>query len=99
MERWAASDQGDVFEELDAAMTPENPSASPWRSSLGQDVDKGRRTEIDHMNGYIVERGRETGIPTPVNAAVVDMIHAIDSGEIKPDPSNIAITLRNAGLG
>lgn len=97
-ERWAASDQGDVFEELDAAMTPENPNASPWRSSLAQDVHKGRRTEVDYMNGYIVERGRDAGIPTPVNAAVVDMIHAIDNREIAPDPANIATTLKNAGL-
>ena len=97
-ERWAASDQGDVFEALDAAMTPDNSNASPWRASLAQDVHKGRRTEIDYMNGYIVECGREAGIPTPVNAAVVDMIHAIDNREIAPGPSNIATTLKNAGL-
>ncbi len=98
-DQWANSDRGDTYEELDAAMTPESPGASAWRASLAQDVHKGRKTEIDHMNGYVIEKGRETGIATPVNAAVVDMIHAIDSGEIKPDPSNIATTLRNAGLG
>ena len=98
VDRWATSDQGDVFEELDAAMTPSNPNASPWRASLAQDVQKGRRTEIDHMNGYIVEKGRDAGVPTPVNAAVVDMIHAIDNKEISPDPANIATTLKNAGI-
>jgi 2-dehydropantoate 2-reductase len=65
---------------------------------MAQDVHKGRRTEIDHMNGHIVERGRAVGIPTPVNAAVVDMILAIDNKEIAPGPANIAKTLKNAGL-
>lgn len=36
-------------------------------SSTAQDLQAGRRTEIDHINGYVVRRGRALGIPTPVN--------------------------------
>ena len=37
------------------------------RSSMGQDVDRKKRTEIDAINGAIVRFGREARIPTPVN--------------------------------
>jgi 2-dehydropantoate 2-reductase len=37
------------------------------RSSTAQDLAKGRTTEIDHLNGYVVRQGEALGIPTPVN--------------------------------
>ena len=36
-------------------------------SSTAQDLAKGRTTEIDHLNGYVVRQGEALGIPTPVN--------------------------------
>lgn len=42
---------------------------------------KKRRTEVDMQTAVIVEYGRRAGIPTPVNAAVLDVIHAIERGE------------------
>ena len=54
-----------------------------------QDVIRGRRTEIDHMNGYVAARGREVGVPTPLNEAIVGLIKKIERGELKPDESNI----------
>jgi 2-dehydropantoate 2-reductase len=36
-------------------------------SSTGQDMMRGKRTEIDSLNGYIARRGAELGVPTPVN--------------------------------
>lgn len=36
-------------------------------SSTAQDIVKGRRTEIDHLNGYVVREGEALGIATPVN--------------------------------
>ena len=65
---------------------------------MAQDVTKGRRTEAAFMNGYIVARGREAGIHTPVNAAIVDVMRGIDSGETTPDPSNVERVLGMAGL-
>ena len=94
---WANADQGDVYEELDALLQPK-PGAADWKSSMAQDVAKGRRTEAEFMNGYIVARGREAGIHTPVNAAVVDVMRGVDNGEITPDPSNVERVLSLAGL-
>jgi 2-dehydropantoate 2-reductase len=53
------------------------------RSSSLQSLERGRRTEIDHLNGYICDRGRENGVPTPVNDAVVAMIREIEAGTRK----------------
>ena len=57
--------------------------------SMGQDIRKGRRTEIDFINGLIVERGRDTGIETPVNAAMVALVKRVERGELSPSPSLI----------
>ncbi len=39
----------------------------------------GRPTEIDSMNGYVVARGVERGVPTPVSAAV-DIVRDVEAG-------------------
>jgi len=46
-------------------------------TSMYDDWKAGRPTEIQHLNGYIVERGRALGIPTPVNQALTAMIKTI----------------------
>ena len=56
-----------------------------------QDILKGRRTEVDYLNGLIVRKGKEKGIPTPVNQAVVDAVHQLEEGEMKLDPSNLEL--------
>ena len=47
-------------------------------ASMRQDLMKGRRTEIDHMNGAVVELGKKYGIATPVNAAMTTMIRYLE---------------------
>ena len=41
------------------------------RSSTAQDLARGRRSEIDHLNGYVVRRGEELGLSAPVNLALL----------------------------
>jgi len=48
------------------------------KSSMLQDVERGRRTEIDAINGMIVHYGRELGIPTPVNEVLVAAVKGIE---------------------
>lgn len=48
-------------------------------SSMLQDVLNQRQTEIDAINGQIVERGRALGVPTPVNAVLTSLMRAIQS--------------------
>ena len=94
---WANADRGDVYEELDAWMAS-RASGPEWRSSMAQDVIKGRKTEIMEMNGYIVARGREMNIPTPVNAATVEIIRQIEANQLESKPENIETILSIAGL-
>ena len=47
-------------------------------SSMLQDVRKGRRTEIDAINGAIVREGRRLGIPMPVNSELVNKVKALE---------------------
>ena len=53
------------------------------RPSMAQDVAKGRRTEVDQMNGMVVGKGREIGVPTPVNARIQELVNMVSRGEIK----------------
>lgn len=50
------------------------------RSSMRQDVDHRRKTEIDAINGYLVSLGNRHHIATPANKALVDAIHALEQG-------------------
>jgi len=47
-------------------------------SSMHQDLMKGRKTEIDFLNGKIVEFGRKRNIPTPINESLVSMIKFLE---------------------
>lgn len=46
--------------------------------SMAQDIKNGRRTEIDFINGIIVEWGKKLNVPTPVNEEVVKILHAVE---------------------
>jgi 2-dehydropantoate 2-reductase len=48
-------------------------------ASMRQDLMKGRKTEIDHMNGAVAGLGRKYGIATPVNAAMATMIRYLET--------------------
>ena len=49
-------------------------AVGPIYSSTSQDLDRGKRTEIDALNGFVVRRGAELGVPTPVNQALVALV-------------------------
>ena len=48
------------------------------RSSTAQDIEKGRRTEIDHLNGYVVRTGEALGVATPVNRTLSALMKALE---------------------
>ena len=47
-------------------------------SSTAQDINRGKRTEIDSLNGYISRRGAELGVPTPVNHALFTLVKLLE---------------------
>jgi 2-dehydropantoate 2-reductase len=57
------------------------------RPSMLQDLDAGRATEVDVVNGGVASCGRSLGVPTPCNDAVVELVHSMERGERSPDPS------------
>jgi 2-dehydropantoate 2-reductase len=61
------------------------------RPSMLQDLDAGRETEVDVVNGGVAAKGRELGLPTPHNDAVVELVHSMERGEKRPDPKYLAV--------
>ncbi len=48
-------------------------------SSTAQDLARGKRSEIDHLNGYVMRKGEALGIATPVNRALYAMVKLLES--------------------
>ena len=56
-------------------------------TSMYDDWKAGRPTEIDELNGYIVKRGQELGVPTPMNKMLVALIKGITASESSTEPA------------
>lgn len=63
------------------------------KSSMLQSLERGREPEIDFMNGYVVEKGRQAGLAVPANAALTQMVKEIAAGKRESDPANLASLL------
>ncbi len=63
---------------------------APGRPSLLQDVIKRRRTEVEYLNGAIAAKGRELGIPTPMNQAVTEVTLEVELGRAEPGADLLA---------
>lgn len=59
------------------------------KASMLQDLEKGKLTEVDAINGAVSEYGRKVGFPTPMNDRVVEIIHKIEQGKLKPSFDNL----------
>lgn len=47
--------------------------------SMLQSIKRGKRTEVDYMNGEIVSLGNNNGIPTPVNSLILGLVHEVET--------------------
>ena len=56
-----------------------------------QDIEKGKKCEVDAINGVVCDFGRKVGCPTPMNDKVVEIIHRIEAGELKPSFDNVRL--------
>lgn len=52
---------------------------------------KGRHSEVDDINGLALSEARRHGLDAPVNAAIVELAHRIERGELEPRPENLAL--------
>ena len=60
------------------------------KSSSLQSLERGEKTEIDHLNGYIAGKGRALGAPTPLNDRLVTMVKEIEAGTRPISPANLS---------
>jgi 2-dehydropantoate 2-reductase len=64
-------------------------TSAEQRPSMGQDMQKGRRTEIEYLNGFVVREGSKLGMPCRANAVLTDLVKRVEKGELKADPRHI----------
>ncbi len=91
-ERMALAAEGNAaaLAEVEAALAPKagaNPRADIQRPSMAQDIRKGRRTEIDAMNGFIALKGATVGVKAPSHVKLTEIVTRVERGEVKPSPA------------
>ena len=93
-EKLARAAEGDreALASVESVLIPkagDNPRADIQRPSMAQDVLKGRRTEIEQMNGYIARKGAEVGVSAPSHVKLTELVLKIERGELKPSPAHL----------
>lgn len=61
------------------------------KASMLQDLEKGKKTEVDAINGVVCAFGSKAGVPTPMNDKVVEIVHNIEEGKLTPSFDNLAL--------
>jgi 2-dehydropantoate 2-reductase len=56
---------------------------------MGPDMAKGRRAEIEHLNGFVVREGEQVGIQARATERLVDIVKKVERGELKQGPRHI----------
>jgi 2-dehydropantoate 2-reductase len=79
-------------EEIDAILVQESAGGARGelqRPSMGQDMIKGRRTEIEFINGHIVDKGAQIGIEAPCNAKITSLVRRVERQELPITMDNL----------
>jgi 2-dehydropantoate 2-reductase len=64
-------------------------TSAEQRPSMGQDMLKGRRTEIEFLNGYVVREATRLALSCRANAALTEIVKRVERGELAADPRHI----------
>ncbi len=65
-------------------------AARPYAESMLSDLERGERTEVDLINGFVEERARIHGAQTPVNNALRTLVKEMEKGSRAPGPANLS---------
>jgi 2-dehydropantoate 2-reductase len=89
------AEEGDAkaLDEIERRSSPapnSNTRSDLARPSMGQDMYKGRRTEIDFINGVIAEKGHEVGLPSPSHVRLIEAVKLVEHGQIPAKPENLS---------
>lgn len=87
----------DSFELADQAMYEENQTMfqvmyqdmHSAKASMLQDLEKGKKTEVGMINGFVCQTGEQYGIPTPFNHKVVEVVTGIEAGKLPLSMENL----------
>ncbi len=83
------ADTGAGMEDVETEMAYRATERGEGLPSLLQDLTKGRSTEIHFLNGYVSDKGKRVGVPTPINQALTSLVTRIEKEGLKPDISNL----------
>jgi 2-dehydropantoate 2-reductase len=81
----------DEIESLLLSATDEGLRSPYQRPSMAQDMAKGRRTEIEFMNGFIASEGARVGVPAPTHEMLTRQVLRVERGEIPARPENVLV--------
>ena len=84
-----ATEDATALEDLKSQLAETARELGAGRPSMLQDVMKGRRTEIEYLDGYVADRGREVGVPTPACDRITGLLKQVERGDLKSDADNI----------
>jgi len=88
-QRFVDAAEGRGLEDVEATLVKDAGRSEGGRPSFLQDVMRGRRTEIEELNGFVVREGKRLGVSTPFNEAVVREVTRHGVGKLTPDPKNL----------
>src|SRR5262245_58908379 len=88
-QRFVDAAAGGGTDRLLADMAASAKGLAGGRPSMLQDVMRRRRTEIDYLNGYVVDQGRRVSVKTPFNEMIVHLVHQHGVGTLEPSPENL----------
>ena len=84
-----ALEDGEKKKQLESIVLEHGKQIGTGRPSLAQDLVKGRRTEVEYLNGYVLRKGVEIGVPTPINKTIVELTRQVELGGLEPALSNL----------
>jgi len=88
----AAEGDAKALDEIDTQILAglrSNTRSELARPSMGQDMLKGRRTEIDFINGVIAAKGQEVGRPAPTHVKLIQAVKQVEHGKIPASLENL----------
>ncbi len=86
-----AAEDATALEDLKSQLAETARELGAGRPSMLQDVMKGRRTEIEYLDGYVSDRGRQVGIPTPACDRITELIERVERGGLTSEADNIQL--------
>ncbi len=86
-----ATEDVTALEDLKSQLAEGARELGAGRPSMLQDVMKGRRTEIEYLDGYVARRGREVGVATPACDRITALLKQVETGELKSEADNIQL--------